>query len=394
MNPIAATKRMTLVMMSLLLILTTSALAKDDPHGYLGVMFQKITTSMSKALQLDEGEGVMISMVVDDGPAAKAGFEDGDVILKFDGKAIESFGDLNKAMKKTSPGDKVAIEILHNGKRQTAEVELGEAKKNSFTYSMSSDSDAPDVEFFSEGEHDVMVMGGNHGSHTRSWTDDEGRTEVIVMSGGDHGNHGVHENVWFSDDGGTVDLIMKNMTFGSDRGFMGVELDDLNDQLGEYFGIEDGEGALVSKVRDDSPAAAAGLQAGDVIVSVNGESIEDSGEVHEAMNDTEPEQEIEVKIVRKGKNKTLKVTLGGMPEGEFANFMRVPHAPNMKMEFLSDGDFPHGMDHDIRVVAPRGMHNIREVHRLHEDTEDLDEMREELDVLRKELESLKEELEK
>ena len=391
MNAFSATKRMTPVMMSLLIILTTSALAKDDQHGYLGVMLQKITTSMSKALQLDEDEGVMISQVVDDGPAAQAGFEDGDVILKFDGKAIESFGDLNKAMKKTSPGDKVAIEILHNGKRQTAEVELGEAKKNSFTYSVNSDSEAPDVEFFSEGEHGVMVMGGNHGSHTRSWTDDEGNTKVIVMSGDDDDDH---ENVWFSEDGGTVDLIMKNMAFGSDRGFMGVELDDLNDQLGEYFGIEDGEGALVSKVRDDSPAAAAGLMAGDVIVSVDGESVEDSGEVHEAMNDTEPEQEIEVKVVRKGKNKTLKVTLGEMPEGEFTNFMRVPHAPNMKMEFLSDGDFPHGMDHDIRVVAPRGRHNIREVHRLHEETEDLDEVREELDVLREELKALKEELEK
>ncbi|MDX2474209.1 MAG: PDZ domain-containing protein [Candidatus Krumholzibacteria bacterium] len=355
MNAISATKRMTLVMMSLLLILTTSALAKDDQHGYLGVMLQKITTSMSKALQLDEDEGVMISQVVDDGPAAKAGFEDGDVILKFDGKAIESFGDLNKAMKKTSPGDKVAIEILHNGKRQTAEVELGEAEKNSFTYSMNSDGDAPDVEFFSDGDH---------------------------------------ENVWFSEDGGTVDLIMKNGTFGSDRGFMGVELNDLNDQLGEYFGIEDGEGALVSKVRDDSPAAAAGLKAGDVIVSVNGDSVEDSGEVYEAMNDTEPEQEIEVKVVRKGKNKTLKVTLGEMPEGEFPRFMGVPHAPNMTMDFLSEGKFPHGMTHDIRVAAPRGMHKIREIHRLHEDTEDLDEVREELDVLREELESLKEELKK
>ena len=115
MNALSATKRMTLVMMSLLLILTTSALAKDDQHGYLGVMFQKITTSMSKALQLDEDEGVMISQVVDDGPAAKAGFEDGDVILKFDGKAIESFGDLNKAMKKTSPGYYAHLSAMKDG---------------------------------------------------------------------------------------------------------------------------------------------------------------------------------------------------------------------------------------------------------------------------------------
>ena len=89
MNAKSATQRMTLVMMCLLLILTTTALAKNDQPGYLGVMLQKITTSMSKALQLEDSEGVMISMVVDGGPAAKAGFEDGDVILKFAGKAIE-----------------------------------------------------------------------------------------------------------------------------------------------------------------------------------------------------------------------------------------------------------------------------------------------------------------
>ncbi len=52
------------------------------------------------------------------------------------------------------------------------------------------------------------------------------------------------------------------------------------------------------------------------------------------------------------------------------------------------------MDHDIRVVTPRGLHKIREIHRFNEDSEDLDEVREELDVLREEFEKLKKELKK
>ena len=161
MNALSAAKRTTLILMSLLLILTTSAFAKDKEQGYLGVMLQQVTTSMSKALQLEEGQGVMINKVVDDGPAAEAGLEDGDVILSFDGKAIDKYSDLGKAMRKTSPGDTVELEILRGGERQTTKVELGEPAERSFTYSVHSDSDAPDVEFFSE---DDGIIGNDSGS--------------------------------------------------------------------------------------------------------------------------------------------------------------------------------------------------------------------------------------
>ncbi len=370
MNALSAAKRPALLLMSLLLILAANAaVARDDDHGYLGVMLQNVTTSMAKALQLDEDEGVLINKVIADGPAAEAGLEDGDVILKFSGEPINDYADLTKAVRATAPGDLVDIQILHNGTRQTAQIKMGKAEKQSFNYSFNSKGGAPHAEFFGEG--------GEH--------------KVIVMSGGGHG--GEHGNVWFSDDDNEVTVDLERLFLGKDRGFMGVELDDLNPQLGEYFGVKDGEGALINTVREDSPAAEAGLKAGDVIVAVNGESVTNAGEVHEAMADTDPEQEIEVKIVRKGKNKTLKVTLGEMPESEGKHLMGMKHAPRMMKHF--EYAFPGGdFDHDIRVMAPRNHGARRELHVIRESSEDLDELRDELDELRRELKELQKELRK
>ena len=71
---------------------------------------------------------------------------------------------------------------------------------------------------------------------------------------------------------------------------MGVNLDDLNEQMGEYFGVEGGKGALVTEVVEDSPAAKAGLKAGDVIVKLGEKDIDSSAALHKAMADTEPER--------------------------------------------------------------------------------------------------------
>jgi len=384
MNASKAAKRMSLLMLTLaLIVMTTTAIAKDDEHGYLGVMLQNITSSMSKALQLDEDEGVMIDKVVADGPAAEAGLEDGDIILNFNGKNIDSFETLTKAVRATSAGDLVDVEILHNGTRQTAQIKMGEGKSKSFSYTMDFHGDAPEVEVYWESDDDVAFMSDDGGSFTQFFGDD-GKHEVIVMSGDGHSRS------WTSngDDSFKMDMLF----VGGDRGFMGVELDDLNEQMGEYFGVDDGEGALINVVHEDSAAEEAGLKAGDVIVEVNGETVEDSSDVHEAMADTEPEQEIEIKVVRKGKNKTIKVTLGEAPENEFVQIMRAPHAPRMMGEFHHQ--FPGRSRHNVRVIAPHSSGDLHRVIELHENSEDLDELREELEELKAQLEEFKDELEK
>jgi len=91
-------------------------------------------------------------------------------------------------------------------------------------------------------------------------------------------------------------------------GFLGVELIDLSDQLADYFGVK--EGALIQSVEKDSPADKAGIQAGDVIVKVGDESVESADDLQEAISDREPNDKVDVKLVRKGSEMTVTVTLG------------------------------------------------------------------------------------
>ncbi len=87
----------------------------------------------------------------------------------------------------------------------------------------------------------------------------------------------------------------------AEGGWLGVNIDDLNPQLGDYFGVEDGDGVLVTAVVEDGPAAKAGLKAGDVIVKVGGDEVEDTGDLHETLAGTEADQKVKIEYLRKGK---------------------------------------------------------------------------------------------
>jgi serine protease Do len=94
-----------------------------------------------------------------------------------------------------------------------------------------------------------------------------------------------------------------------ERGFLGVMTQPLSGDLGEYFGVENGEGALVSEVVDESPAKKLGLRAGDVIVEVAGEKVTDPEDLREIVGDFEEEKEVEVAWIRDGRRQTGKTTL-------------------------------------------------------------------------------------
>jgi serine protease Do len=331
--------------------------SKPDTHGYLGVTLQDINGSMAKALGIDEGVGVLVLDVIEDGPAEQAGIEAGDVILKFDGEDITEDHGLTRAVRGAEPGRTVPVEILRNGKSRTVDVELGETEALARAFAWTSrDGKAPEMRFFGEGDdHDVWFHDGSgHGVHVAPF--------------------GLHV----------------------DRGYLGVELGDLNEQLGEYFGVEDGDGALINAVEDDSPAAAAGLQAGDVIVGIGDETIADSGDVYDALEDLDTEDEVTVTFVRKGRQESAEVTLGEMPEGHYRfRVGRVP-APPVGGRFGHDWDFvfPEGFDEDVHVVVPQGSHPRRRVIVTGDKEEQVRELREELETMKQELQELKKELRK
>ena len=94
------------------------------------------------------------------------------------------------------------------------------------------------------------------------------------------------------------------------RGWLGVSIQDVDQDTAKALNLPEAKGALVSSVRPGEPADEAGIQVGDVIVSVQGNSIEDAGELTRAIGDMSPGQEVEITIRRNGKVKKLTVELG------------------------------------------------------------------------------------
>ena len=359
-----AAKRTLVLMMSIALVVSISVAqaGENEEKGYLGVMLQDLTPSMAKALQMGDKSGVMVNEVVDDSPAAKAGLEDGDVILEFNGETISDNDDLVKAVRATSPGDDVKIVVLRNGKNKNLDVEIGQREsKNVFFMSKDGDVHAPHVKHFEKDGNSVIVMSG----------DDEDFT-------------------WTTSD--------KAFGLNMDRGYMGVHLDNLNEQMGEYFGVAGGKGALVTEVVADSPAAAAGLKAGDVIVKLGDNEIESSEALHKAVAETKPEQQMAVKVMRKGNNKDMSITLGEMPENTFTKHIEIigeddDHfsfhtSPRMMKHFGDHGDV------DVRVIRRHAPEGDFELHEMHEAEGEIEEMREELDKMRSELKEMQKELQK
>jgi serine protease Do len=94
-------------------------------RGWLGVVIQHITPELTEALELEDDKGALVSKVMPDGPADEAGVEHGDVIVEFDGQAIEDWNELPRVVAGTPVGKKVQLVIIRDGKRKTLKVEVG-----------------------------------------------------------------------------------------------------------------------------------------------------------------------------------------------------------------------------------------------------------------------------
>lgn len=348
MKPPLISRVLTLAVVSLVVLAflsTSTALAgrekdKEKSKGWLGITMQEVTGSMAEAMEVEDGAGVLIQSVIDDSPADEAGLEDGDVIIKYDSQEVEGTGDLVRLVGKTVPGGKVEIEILRDGQGKTIDVVIGERKNAPHVWSFRGDD-------------------GGHYSYRFHGDDDD--LEDLEIRRRCFPGHGEHKMLFHA--------------FAVDHGYLGVSLEDLTEQLGEYFGVEDGDGALIREVMEDSPAEVAGLQAGDVIVRIDEEDIDSPGDVTSYMKDTEEGDEIKVQLLRNKKDKNFKVTLAEVPnkfvwheDGDFK--LRLPRIEKLKRKALP---------------MPRRYRDII----IEREIEDMDDLREDMEELKKELKELK-----
>jgi serine protease Do len=95
-------------------------------RGYLGIYMQPVDPDLARKFGLKKPIGVLVSDVVEDSPAEKAGLKEGDLILKYNGKDVKSTSHLQAMVISTEPGTKVKLEILRRGRHKTIEVKVGE----------------------------------------------------------------------------------------------------------------------------------------------------------------------------------------------------------------------------------------------------------------------------
>jgi predicted metalloprotease with PDZ domain len=155
--------------------------------------------------------------------------------------------------------------------------------------------------------------------------------------------------------------------------WLGVRTTNLSDQLRKYFGAPEELGVLIEEVLEDSPAKTSGLQAGDVIIRVGEKKINDTRDLVRAINYFDPEDKVEIELIRDKDKKTLTVKLG----------------KNKGHKLQMFGVHPE-MDFDV-FVAP-DLEYIPEDIDIEIDPEDLEELESVNEVLREKIEIHMEEL--
>jgi serine protease Do len=111
------------------------------------------------------------------------------------------------------------------------------------------------------------------------------------------------------------------------RGWLGVRIQQVTDDIAESLNIKPARGALVAGIDDKGPAKPAGIEAGDVIVKFDGKDIKEMRDLPRIVADTPVGKSVEVVVVRKGKEEKKTVKLGRLDDGEKAQPASVKSAP-------------------------------------------------------------------
>jgi membrane-associated protease RseP (regulator of RpoE activity) len=121
------------------------------------------------------------------------------------------------------------------------------------------------------------------------------------------------------------------------RAWLGIQMVDINEELRAFYGAPEDAGLLVSRVEEDSPAAAAGLEVGDVLTGIDGEPVASSRDAIRAVARLEPEAAVALDVVRNGAPLTLNATLD--EREELAWFSHDFDMPEFRgMFFLGEND--------------------------------------------------------
>jgi serine protease Do len=244
----------------------------DEGPSWLGVETQEVSSDKAKELKLPAERGVLLGKIVPDSPAAKAGLKENDVVTEINGQHIEGTAQFRRIIHEIPAGRTAQITVWREGRSQTLSVTLGKAE---------------------HGRHAFQMVAPTPGTFAFRMPDLPEVREIPEMPSME----------WNG-----------NMLFGG-QPRLGIDGEDLSGQLGTFFGAPDGEGILVREVNSGSPAEKAGLKAGDVITSLNGERIRSVGDLREKLSAKRDEKGTSVKlgVLRNHSEVSLTVELPASP---------------------------------------------------------------------------------
>lgn len=204
-------------------------------QGYLGIVFHDVSDDRISALKLKESRGVEILHVDHDGPASQAGLREHDVILQMNGQVIEGEEQLRRILRETPVGHGVTLVLSRDGQQMTVSTQMADrtaVERDAWKQHIVPDSSPSPM-------RGSGFLGGSPIAAPPITAPADTRTHTFLGS----------------------------VVLGSS--YTGAALEMIGPQLAQFFGSQGGNGLLVRSVQPNSPAATAGIRAGDVVVRAN-----------------------------------------------------------------------------------------------------------------------------
>ena len=234
----------------------TGFAGEEDTGAYMGVDISDITPERVAALKLKDERGVEVTIVDQDAPAGKAGIKEHDVILTMNGTAVESGAQLRRMIRETPAGRVVTLGLSRDGQPLTVKVQLADRGKS----------------------HNWMSRGKDF------------KFEMPPMP-------------QMPDMDLPVSVVVVHSSMRS-----GLMVENITPQLGEFFGVKNGKGVLVRSVEKGSRAEKSGFRAGDVIVRVNDQQVQDTSDFSHAIRSVTTDS-VTVGVVRDKHEQNLTLSL-------------------------------------------------------------------------------------
>lgn len=239
---------------------------------FLGVHVEDVTKENMSRYGMRDVRGVGVTEIVKDSPAEKAGLRKDDVILGFNGESVTSTRKLHRLVSESSADQNVRLTISRGGSEQEVSATLSKRQATGMLNAKIREDIKQKMELF--------------------------KKEMPKIKSGD--------GTWV-------------FNTGSYRR-IGIATQTLTKQLADYFGVS--EGILVTSVNDNSPAAKAGLKAGDVITAVDGEKVNSPGDISRTIGKKQ-DGPVTLTVVRDRNTRSVIVTPEKPPAGSGADIRTI-----------------------------------------------------------------------